>query len=141
MKPTRLIPILLLLALVAGGSVQRASGAGLAKRIGKPLPQATSSTLYAHQQGDGIVLRWTIVPNCDGYRLYHQSGDSLQADTPWVYISGAMSSTHQYDNVVPGGHYSFGITPVNGTEEGPLSAAVTVIMKTKQASVPSDMGK
>lgn len=95
--------------------------------------------LNAVQQGSAIMLRWQPVPGCDGYRVYHEAGNSLSPDSLWFYVDVSQTTT-PFSDVSAGGYYTFRISATYGRVEGPPSKPVTVIMKEARTG-PSDTAK
>lgn len=96
---------------------------------------------HARQQGDAINLRWHAVKGpCDGYRVYHEAGDKLLPGSFW-YDVHASQTTSLFSDVKAGGIYTFRVSALYGRLEGPPSAPVTVHMREKTITGPSDTAR
>lgn len=104
-------------------------------------PPEKVERLHARQQGDAISLRWHAVHgSCDGYRIYHEAGDKLLPNS-FSYDVQASQNTSLFSDVKAGGEYTFHVSALYGKLEGPLSAPVTVHMKGKPITEPSDTAR
>lgn len=104
-------------------------------------PPEKIGRVHARQQGDAIKLSWHAVKgSCDGYRVYHEASDKLLPDSLW-YDVHASQTTSLFSDVKVGGEYTFRVSALYGRLEGPPSASVTVHIKGKAVTGPSDTAK
>ena len=142
MNPTRItVTLLLMVAQLATCSQIACADRQPARRIGLPPQLASVVKLTAEQQGNAILLHWETVAGSDGYRIYHEAGDDLQAGSSWFDVNGQSSGSYLYTDVTATGHYSFRVAALYGRKESATSPLATVIMQDKTTGARSDAGK
>jgi hypothetical protein len=123
------------------------AGGGIGVSVPSPRVRATHPPrvvqvrqLQAAPQGEGILLRWSPVAGCDGYRIYHEASGKVRRDSPRFDVD-PQGNPHLFVDVTLGEWYSFRVSALRGGKEGPLSAQASVQMPGEAAAVLSDCGK
>lgn len=119
-----------LLAGVQAGAEQATKGPSL------EAPKGLRVKSHARE----AVLLWQPVQDSLGYRIYWEKdadGDVSQA-SPW--LADTDSKAHQYTaaDLTPGVSYTFRVSALYASGEGPLSNQARIVLKKEALEVPSD---
>jgi hypothetical protein len=139
--PGVLAGVLLASPVLAGGVVETGTSASRPYERAIRSPRlAQVKQLQAVPQGEGILLRWSPVAGCDGYRIYHEESGKVRRDSPRIDVDRQVNP-YLFVDVARGEWYSFRVSALRVGKEGPLSKPASVQMLGESATVLSDCGK
>ena len=137
MKTRIILPLLAVLYCTSALFSTARADDHIPKLLIKPVVTTGTIKLHATQQGGAIALRWQAVDGCDGYRIYHESGAELLPGSYW-YDVYTTQLTSLFQDVAPGGTYSFRVAALYGRNEIAVSPPATVRLKDKKTSGYTD---
>ena len=100
------------------------------------LPGTPENVVAINSVGDTVVVGWDAVEGVDKYRVYYTTGGSVDANSPYITVTGG--TVVNFDNLKAGQDYTYVVAGVSPIGVGELSAPTTITVDGAEEGVYLD---